>query len=132
MIRVLICDDSFLARKAIKRIIEQDPTIQVVAEAKNGKEALTLAQEHQPEVMTCDMEMPVMDGIQTLMEIRKVLPRIKVIVLSSITQPQSEKEKLCRSLGAYAVIAKPVEHSDLDPVTNDHGLIMTIHHGARP
>jgi len=126
MIRVLIVDDSLLARNAIQRALEQDPEVQVVGLAANGEEALDKIAELSPAVMTCDMEMPVMDGVQTLMQVRKQYPEIKVIVLSSITQPNSTKEQICRNLGAYAVMAKPVKQSNLNAITDGTELLQHI------
>ena len=113
MIRVMIIDDSLLARKAIETVLEEDPEISIVGSAPNGKVALPLIAEHKPQVVTCDLEMPEMDGVHTLMEIRKQFPQVKVIILSSLSQPNSPKEKLCRNLGAYAVLAKPMENSNI-------------------
>jgi two-component system chemotaxis response regulator CheB len=126
MIRVLIVDDSLLARNAIQRALEQDAEVQVVGTAGNGEEALDLIADLQPSVMTCDMEMPVMDGVQTLMQVRKQYPHIKVIVLSSLTQPNSTKEQICRNLGAYAVMAKPVKQSNLNAITDGTELLQHI------
>ncbi|MDH4224058.1 MAG: response regulator [Deltaproteobacteria bacterium] len=131
MIRLMIVDDSMLARAAIKKTLEKDPTIVVVGEAANGKEALEKIATLSPSVITCDMEMPVMDGVQTLMQVRKLHPEIKIIVLSSLTQPNSVKEQLCRNLGAAAVMAKPMEFSDLHPVSKENDLIQHIHNSYR-
>jgi two-component system chemotaxis response regulator CheB len=130
MIRVLIVDDSLLARNAIQRALEQDPEIQVVGMASNGEEALEKIADLNPSVMTCDMEMPVMDGVQTLMQVRKQYPAVKVIVLSSLTQPNSTKEQICRNLGAFAVMAKPVRQSNLNAVTDGGELLQHIRRSA--
>jgi two-component system chemotaxis response regulator CheB len=130
MIRVLIVDDSLLARNAIQRALEQDPEIRVVGMASNGEEALEKIADLNPSVMTCDMEMPVMDGVQTLMQVRKQYPGVKVIVLSSITQPNSTKEQICRNLGAFAVMAKPVRQSNLNAVTDGDELLQHIRRSA--
>lgn len=126
MIRVLIVDDSLLARNAIQRALEQDPEVQVVGTAGNGEEALDKIADLQPAVLTCDMEMPVMDGVQTLMQVRKQYPHIKVIVLSSLTQPNSQKEQICKNLGAFAVMAKPVKQSNLNAITDGSELLHNI------
>ncbi len=126
MIRVMIIDDSLLARKAIETAIEGDPEISIVGTAPNGKVALPLIGEHKPQVVTCDLEMPEMDGVHTLMEIRKQYPQVKVIILSSIVQPNSPKEKLCRNLGAHAVLAKPIQNSNMGAAEQKEELLAKI------
>ena len=61
--RVLIVDDSTFFRRRIKQILEQDAELEVVGEAKNGAEAITSAASLKPDVITMDIEMPIMDGI---------------------------------------------------------------------
>ena len=61
--RILIVDDSTFFRRRIKQILEADPDLEVVGEAKNGQEALRLVASLRPDVVTMDIEMPVMDGI---------------------------------------------------------------------
>jgi len=84
-IKVLIVDDSPFIRKAIIRMLKDDHDIVVVGEAANGKEALIKAVELQPDVITLDVEMPVMDGLTTLKELMDKNP-IPVIMFSSITE----------------------------------------------
>ena len=130
MIRVLIVDDSLLARKAIERVLQTDKEIDVVGTAVDCREALDKISELKPSVITCDMEMPVMDGVQTLMHMRKEFPHVKVIVLSSLTQPDSIKERLCRNLGAFVVMAKPKMHSDMNAAGDANELIRNIRRSA--
>lgn len=130
MIRVMIVDDSLLARNAIQQALEGDPQIMVVGTTSNGEEALNRMMELKPAVITCDMEMPVMDGVQTLMQVRSHHPHVRVIVLSSLTQPNSVKEQLCHNLGAFAVLAKPQKHSNLNAVENAGDLIQAIHNSV--
>ncbi|MDH4121054.1 MAG: response regulator [Deltaproteobacteria bacterium] len=130
MIRILIIDDSFMVRTALKRLLEAVPGFEIVGEAKNGMEGIEKVKVFSPHVVTCDMEMPVMDGVQVMMHLRTAHPKVKVVVLSSITQPDSPKERICQSLGAFAVMAKPVQHSDLDPVQDAEKLIHTIQQAA--
>jgi len=127
MVRVMIVDDSLLARNAIQRALEVDKHIEIVGTAGHGMEALQKIPALLPDVMTCDMEMPEMDGVQTLMSVRKQFPKVKVIVLSSITQPNSAKEQLCRNLGAFAVMAKPVKNPNMNAITDGTDLIQNIH-----
>ena len=82
--KVLIVDDSTFFRKRLKEIIESDPTMQVVGEAKDGKEGVSLAASLHPDVITMDVEMPVMDGITAVKEIMAKTPT-PILMFSSLT-----------------------------------------------
>ncbi len=82
--KVLIVDDSTFFRKRLKEIIESDPTMQVVGEAKDGKEGVSLAASLHPDVITMDVEMPVMDGITAVKEIMVKTPT-PILMFSSLT-----------------------------------------------
>ena len=82
--KVLIVDDSTFFRKRLKEIIESDPTMQVVGEAKDGKEGVSLAASLHPDVITMDVEMPVMDGIAAVKEIMAKTPT-PILMFSSLT-----------------------------------------------
>lgn len=82
--KVLIVDDSTFFRKRLKEIIESDPTMQVVGEAKDGKEGVSFAASLHPDVITMDVEMPVMDGITAVKEIMAKTPT-PILMFSSLT-----------------------------------------------
>ena len=82
--KVLIVDESTFFRKRLKEIIESDPTMQVVGEAKDGKEGVSLAASLHPDVITMDVEMPVMDGITAVKEIMAKTPT-PILMFSSLT-----------------------------------------------
>ena len=82
--KVLIVDDSTFFRKRLREIIESDPTMQVVGEAKDGKEGVDLTQKLRPDVITMDVEMPVMDGISAVKEIMSKCPT-PILMFSSLT-----------------------------------------------
>ena len=82
--KVLIVDDSTFFRKRLKEIIESDPTMQVVGEAKDGKEGVSLAASLHPDVITMDVEMPLMDGITAVKEIMAKTPT-PILMFSSLT-----------------------------------------------
>tara|TARA_R110002012_G_scaffold243524_3_gene418096 strand:- start:2196 stop:2621 length:426 start_codon:yes stop_codon:yes gene_type:complete len=106
MPKVLIVDDSRLVRLTIKTILGRAEGFEVVGEAENGREGVDLARELNPDVVTLDIEMPVMNGIECLRRLR-ILSPAKVIVLSSLTHPASPKAVEARLVGADAVIGKP-------------------------
>ncbi|WP_186577452.1 protein-glutamate methylesterase/protein-glutamine glutaminase [Aquibacillus kalidii] len=113
LIRVLVVDDSAFMRKMISDILNSDPNIEVVATARNGKEGLTKVEQIKPDVVTLDVEMPIMDGITTLKEIMAKSP-IPVIMLSSLTKEGAEKTIESMTLGAIDFIAKPSGSISLD------------------
>ena len=108
--KVLICDDSMLVRKQLKEIIT-DAGIKTVLEASNGQEALLQINEHQPQVMFLDIVMPIMNGIDTLKEIRKNNIKIKVIMISSSGTQTHLKTAL--EEGAYDFVQKPWKETQI-------------------
>lgn len=105
-IRVLIVDDQQFARKMIRKGLSDDPFIEVVAEASDAYEARDRIIEYSPDVMTLDVEMPKMNGLEF---IRKLLPQypIPVIMVSSSTAEGTESAMLALELGAFDFIQKP-------------------------
>lgn len=82
VIKVIICDDHALFRAGVKTALSMKKDIKVIAEAENGKQLLTLLSVTQPDVILLDIQMPIMDGITTLPEIKKLNPALKVIMLT--------------------------------------------------
>ena len=85
-IRVLVVDDSVVIRKLLTDALRDDPEIEVVGTASNGSIALQRIAQLSPDVVTLDIEMPEMDGLSTLREIRRRFPRTRVIMCSSVTE----------------------------------------------
>ena len=79
-IRVLVCDDSIVIRRLVTDVLKSDPEIEVVGTAVNGKNALDMLPSHKPDIMTLDIEMPVMDGLQTLVAVRKTYKKMPIIM----------------------------------------------------
>jgi two-component system chemotaxis response regulator CheB len=109
-VRVLVVDDSALMRKLIPRILEQDPSIEVVGTAIDGNFALKKIEDLSPQVITLDLEMPGLNGIDTLKEImrRWGLP---VIVVSSHSTAGAAITLKALALGAFDFVAKPQDVS---------------------
>ncbi|MEU6896596.1 response regulator [Streptomyces virginiae] len=95
VIRVVIADDEPLIRAGIRMILTSAPDIEVVAEAANGREAVDLALSHAPAVMLLDIQMPVMDGLTALGELRRAAPEVRALILTTF----GEKENVLRALG---------------------------------
>lgn len=106
-IRVLIVDDSAFMRQALRKMIETDPAFKVVDHAVNGQEGVDKARLHKPDIITLDIEMPVMDGLTALRKIRaECHPRPAVLVCSSLTSAGSHEALKALRMGAADVIAK--------------------------
>jgi len=102
--RVFLCDDNNEYR-TLARIVLRRGGFEVVGEASDGAEALARAPEAAPEVILLDLNMPRMNGLQTLPPLRAILPDAKVIVLTS-GQASDERERALRA-GAHGFLAKP-------------------------
>ncbi len=105
-IRVLVVDDSALMRKLIPQILEADPSIEVVGTAMDGNFCLKKIEELQPNVVTLDLQMPGMNGIDTLKEIMRLHPMPVIVVSSHSTEGASVTLKAL-GLGAFDFVAKP-------------------------
>lgn len=98
-IRILVTDDHIVVRKGLVAMLETEPDIQVIGEASNGAEALKMAQELTPDVVLMDLVMPVMDGIEATRQIKKTVPSVNILVLTSF----STNDKVLPSLNAGAI-----------------------------
>jgi two-component system, NarL family, response regulator LiaR len=85
-IRVLITDDHKVVRRGLRGFLELDPGLEIVGEASNGEETLRLARHLEPDVVLMDLLMPVMDGIEATREIRRELPEVEVLALTTRVQ----------------------------------------------
>jgi len=104
-IRVLIVDDSALMRRMIQNILVQDPDIEVAGVARDGMEALKKAEELEPDVITMDVEMPVMDGLSCIEELLKHR-RYGIIMISSFTRDKTAATIRALELGAFDFVTK--------------------------
>jgi two-component system chemotaxis response regulator CheB len=106
-IRVLVVDDSVVIRRLISEILDADPNIQVVGTAQNGQVALTKLAELKPDAVTLDIEMPIMDGISCLRELRKTYPRLPVVMFSTLTERGASGTLDALAAGASDYVTKP-------------------------
>lgn len=104
-IKLLVVDDSAFMRKAIENMVKSAPDIQIVGFARNGKEAVELAEKLNPDVITLDIEMPVMDGLEALKQIMSKCPT-SVIMVSSLTSEGAEATLKALELGAVDFLTK--------------------------
>ena len=109
MAKILIVDDSRTSRKILRKILE-DKGYTIVGEAVNGEEGYLKYQELQPDLVTLDITMPKMDGLESLRLIRKYDENAKAVMITAAGQ--KEKMLLAMKSGAADFIAKPYEGSD--------------------
>ncbi len=106
-IRVLIIDDSVVVRRIVSDVLSGDPALEVAGTAAHGKIGLAKIPQVTPDVITLDMEMPEMDGLATLAAIRKLYPRLPVIMFSTLTQRGASATLDALALGANDYVTKP-------------------------
>ncbi len=112
-VSVLVVDDSTVIRRLVTTALEEDPRIRVVGSAANGRLALTKIDQLAPDVVTLDLEMPVMDGIEVLKVLRRTHPHLPVVVFSTLTERGGAKTLDALSAGAADYVTKPFDPDEL-------------------
>jgi len=113
-IRVLVVDDSVVIRKVLSEALSADPDIEVAGTAADGGIALSKIPLLNPDLVTLDVEMPGMSGLDTLMAIRKTYPRLPVIMFSTLTERGAATTLEALSLGASDYATKPQNTGSVD------------------
>jgi two-component system chemotaxis response regulator CheB len=106
-ITVLVVDDSLVVRRQVTDVLSEDQEIQVVGTAPNGQIALAKVPQLNPDVISLDVEMPVMDGLETLRELRRRFPDVPVIMFSTLTDRGAAATLEALELGAKDYVTKP-------------------------
>lgn len=106
-IRVLIVDDAVVIRRLVSDCLAQDPEIEVVGTAADGQIALAKIAQVNPDLITLDIEMPVLDGLKTLAALRKTHPKLPVIMFSTLTERDASATMEALALGASDYVTKP-------------------------
>jgi two-component system, NarL family, invasion response regulator UvrY len=99
MIKVLLADDHSIVRAGLRRIIEESEDIEVVAEADDGREAIKLAREKEPDVAVIDISMPGLDGLEVISQLKIYLPNLPIIMLTM----HEEEQYVVRAIEAGAM-----------------------------
>jgi two-component system, chemotaxis family, protein-glutamate methylesterase/glutaminase len=106
-IQIMIVDDSLVVRKALTNILSSDPDLAIAGWASNGRLALAKLQTLRPDIILLDIEMPDMNGLETIPGIRKILPHTPIIMFSTLTERGAEATLDALALGASDYVAKP-------------------------
>jgi DNA-binding NarL/FixJ family response regulator len=85
MLKILIADDHQIVRRGLRMTLDAEPDLQVVAEAADGADVLALIREHAPDVVLMDLQMPIMDGVRALAQIRPGFPNLPILILTSFS-----------------------------------------------
>jgi len=140
-IRVLVVDDSVVVRRLVTEVLSEDPLIEVVGTASNGKLGVAKVDQLKPDLVTLDIEMPEMNGLEALREIRKKYPRLPVVMFSTLTQAGASATLDALAMGASDYVTKPANvgsitqgmqaiREELTPKV--HALCRRSSFGARP
>jgi DNA-binding NarL/FixJ family response regulator len=122
-IRVMVIDDQAVVRQGFVSLISTVPDMEIVAEGSNGREAVDLFRQHQPDITLIDLRMPVMSGVEAIGEIRREFPAARIIVLTTY----DGDEDIYRSVqaGAQGYLLKDMFFEELESA------IRKVHGGAR-
>ena len=113
MKKLMIVDDSSLIRSRVAELAKHPelPALEIVATARHGGEAVHMARQFQPDLVTMDLTMPNVDGPNCLRELMRISPAMRVLVISSLTDKKTALKAL--SLGALGFLQKPFSNEDL-------------------
>ena len=111
--RLLIVDDSNMIRSRISRVVQAGglPNVSLVGLARNGAEALRIARSTAPDVVTMDLTMPEMDGVECITQMLRALPKTNILVVSALSDKSTAIAAL--KLGARGFVAKPFSDDEL-------------------
>jgi two-component system, chemotaxis family, protein-glutamate methylesterase/glutaminase len=128
--RVLVAEDSAFMRKVLETIFNADEQLQVVGHAKDGREAVALAESLKPDVITMDINMPHVDGLQATAQIMTTNPR-PIVVVSSESKEGAASTLKALELGAIEFVAKPSGGIDLDMESVKDELLRKVRMAAK-
>src|SRR6266851_4497465 len=111
MIRILLADDHPIVREGLRAVLETQPDFEVIAEAASGDEALRLALNLQPDILLLDLEMPILDGVETIRRLRQQQPAFRIIVFTAF----DNDERIIHAVqaGAVGYLLKDAPRADI-------------------
>lgn len=110
-IRLILVDDHAVLRAGLANVLNFEPGLHVVAEADDGESALAAWRDHQPDVMLLDLSMPGIDGIETLLRLRREFPGARVLMLTSSEAPEDVRHAI--EAGARGYVTKTIRRAEL-------------------
>lgn len=116
MKKVAIVDDALIIRVQLKKFFESNMEFEVVAEGSNGQEAVSIFKKHRPDLMTMDLTMPNMSGLEAMEQIFAVAPDARILVITAIKQADQLNKAI--ALGAKSYVLKPLQLNDQDFTEN--------------
>lgn len=118
MYKLMVVDDSSIIRNKITRTSNlSDGKVRITCTAQNGIEAIAQCKKHMPDIVTMDITMPGMDGLQTIPALIKIKPDIQILVVSALSDESTGLEAL--ELGASGFIVKPFTEFELQKALNE-------------
>jgi DNA-binding NarL/FixJ family response regulator len=126
MVKVVVAEDQVMVREGIRHILERDPEIRVVGGAKNGREALRLCEENEPDLVLMDLMMPECDGIEGTRLIKEKFKAVKVIILTTF----NDDEMIVKALnnGADGYMLKEINSEELIMTVKSAALGLSVIH----
>jgi NarL family two-component system response regulator LiaR len=116
-IRILVVDDESVVREGIVAILSLQPTLEVVGEASDGFQAVEMAEKIKPDVILLDMAMPKQDGLETIPELKEILPKVRILVLTSFADSDTVYQAI--KSGALGFMLKDARREQLIQAIHD-------------
>jgi len=108
-VKIMIVDDHTIVRAGLRKLLDTEDGLEVVGEAENGREAMTVAEQTCPDLVILDLSMPEIGGLETIPALRKIIPDVKIVILSMYGKDSFAREALRAGAHAYILKGDPGE-----------------------